>query len=297
MSSKKIIIPSDVPETMHALYAQNIQTLFADNAPCIIFAFDQKLEHASTDFIGTEIDDEAANPTHAFSIAAAGHSASNNSSTIINALAAHLGLIARYAPEFPQLAYIAKLNGKTNLFNQEHGDPISRQLWSVDDVLQLKEQGVNIIGIGYTIYLGSEHESIMLQEAAQCINQAHEHGLLAIIWAYPRGKSVMNERDPFVITGAAGVAASLGADVVKINAPDAKDGKSTSEWLTEIVKAAGTTKVICAGGPQKDSAAFVNDVVSYRLAGVAGIALGRNLFQRSYDEAITLAIALRKALK
>jgi fructose-bisphosphate aldolase/6-deoxy-5-ketofructose 1-phosphate synthase len=287
MSLKKIIIPSDVPETMHALYTQNMQTLFTDNAPCIIFAFDQKLEHASIDFIGTAIDDEASDPTHALSIAA---------SSPVNALATHLGLIARYAPEFPQLAYIAKLNGKTNLFNKELGDPLSRQLWSVDDVLQLKEQGVNIIGIGYTIYLGSEHESIMLQEAAQCINQAHENGLLAIIWAYPRGKSVVNERDPLVIAGAAGVAASLGADVVKINAPEAKDGKSISEWLTEIVKAAGTTKVICAGGPQKESAAFMQDVISYRHAGVAGIALGRNLFQRSYDEAVALARKLRTAL-
>lgn len=291
-----------------------------------MFAFDQKLEHASTDFIGTAIDDEASDPTHAFSIAAAStasdSSRPSNTSTsksttqnsvtdssitnsskhslaarpIINALATHLGLIARYAPAFPQLAYVAKLNGKTNLFKKELGDPISRQLWSVDDVLQLKEQGVNIIGIGYTVYLGSEHESIMLQEAAQCINQAHENGLLAIIWAYPRGKSVTNERDPLVIAGAAGVAASLGADVVKINAPDAKDGKSTSEWLAEIVKSAGTTKVICAGGPQKKADDFIKDVVSYRHAGVAGIALGRNLFQRSHDEAVELAQALRKAL-
>jgi len=288
MPAKKIIIPSDVPETMHTLYAHNMQTLFKNNAPCIIFAFDQKLEHASTDFIGTEIDDEASDPTHALNIAA---------SSPVNALATHLGLIARYAPEFPQLAYIAKLNGKTNLFKKELGDPISRQLWSVNDVLQLKEQGVNIIGIGYTIYLGSEHESIMLQEAAQCINQAHGNGLLAIIWAYPRGKSVTNERDPLVIAGAAGVAASLGADVVKINAPDAKDGKSTTEWLKEIVKAAGTTKVVCAGGPQKEGAAFIKEVVLYKSAGVAGIAMGRNLFQRSHDEAVALAQTLRKSLQ
>jgi fructose-bisphosphate aldolase/6-deoxy-5-ketofructose 1-phosphate synthase len=89
----------------------------------------------------------------------------------------------------------------------------------------------------------------------------------------------------------------LGADVVKINAPDAKDGKSTTEWLKEIVKAAGTTKVICAGGPQKDAATFVAEITSYCAAGAAGVALGRNLFQRSHEEAVALAHALRKALK
>lgn len=286
-------IPSDVPEAMHELYRQHMQTLFKNNAPCIVFAFDQKLEHASTDFIGTSIDEEAADPAHAFAIAAASPAAERP----VNALATHLGLIARYAQDFPQLAYIAKLNGKTNLLKKEESDPLSRQLWSVDDVLQLKGQGVNIIGIGYTIYLGSAHESIMLQEAAQSINQAHEHGLLAVIWAYPRGKSIANERDPFIIAGAAGVAASLGADVVKINAPDAKDGKSTTDWLKEIVKAAGTTKVICAGGPQKESSEFIHDAVSYRAAGVSGVALGRNLFQRSHEEAVALAQALRAALK
>ena len=287
MLSKNFTIPRDVPEAMHAAYRQHMQTLFKNNTPCIIFAFDQKLEHASTDFIGTSINDQASDPAHAFAIATA---------SPVNAFATHLGLIARYAQDFPQLAYIAKLNGKTNLLKKEESDPLSRQLWSVDDVLQLTEQGVNIIGIGYTIYLGSEHESIMLQEAAQCINQAHEHGLVAIIWAYPRGKSITNERDPFIIAGAAGVAASLGADVVKINAPDAKDGTSTTEWLKEIVKAAGTTKVICAGGPQKDAATFVAKIASYCAAGASGVALGRNLFQRSHKEAVALAQALRKAL-
>jgi len=290
---KKLTIPSDVPEAMHTIYNQNIQTLFKNNQPCIIFAFDQKLEHASTDFIGASIDDQASDPTHAFAIAAASPTAERP----ISAFATHLGLIARYAANYPTISYIAKLNGKTNLLKKEESDPLSRQLWSVDDVLQLKDQGVNIIGIGYTIYLGSAHESIMLQEAAQCINQAHEHGLVAVIWAYPRGKSIVNERDPFIIAGAAGVAASLGADVVKINAPDAKDGKSTQEWLTEIVKAAGTTKVICAGGPQKDATVFVAEIASYCAAGVSGVALGRNLFQRSHTEAIALAQALRKALQ
>lgn len=288
MKKSNITIPSDVPEAAHKKYLEHMHTLFKDNTPCIIFAFDQKLEHASTDFIGANIDDEAANPMHAFAIAAA---------SPVNALATHLGLIARYAQDFPHLAYIAKLNGKTNLLKKEESDPLSRQLWSIEDVLQLKEQGVNIIGIGYTVYLGSTHESIMLQEAAQCINQAHEHGLLAVIWAYPRGKSVINERDPLIIAGAAGVAASLGADIVKINPPEAKDGKTTTEWLTEIVKAAGTTNVICAGGPQKDAATFIAEITSYTKAGVAGVALGRNLFQRSHEEAVKLAHALRAVLK
>jgi len=154
----KNVIPKDVPTEMHKTYLANLQTLLPkDGSACILFAFDQKMEHPASDFIGTSIDESAADPVHAFTIATA---------SPINAFATHLGLIAHYTEQFPGLTYIAKLNGKTNLFASEHGDPVSRQLWTIDDVLQLKKSGANIVGIGYTVYLGSAHEAVMLAEAA-----------------------------------------------------------------------------------------------------------------------------------
>ena len=57
---------------------------------------------------------------------------------------------------------------------------------------------------------GSEYEHEMMSEAAQFIRQAHELGMITVVWMYPRGKAVANEKDPQLISGAAGVAACIG---------------------------------------------------------------------------------------
>ena len=36
---------------------------------------------------------------------------------------------------------------------------------------------MNIVGLGYTIYLGSEYEATMMAEAGELIAQAHANGL------------------------------------------------------------------------------------------------------------------------
>ena len=69
-------------------------------------------------------------------------------------------------------------------------DPISQAMWDMDDVMALSHNGINVVGIGYTIYIGSEFEHEMLSEAAQFIRQAHELGMIAVVWMYPRGKAV-----------------------------------------------------------------------------------------------------------
>jgi DhnA family fructose-bisphosphate aldolase class Ia len=63
---------------------------------------------------------------------------------------------------------------------------------------------LDILGLGYTIYLGSENEGEMLAQAAQLVFQAHQAGLVTVLWIYPRGKAVKDEKDPHLIAGAAG---------------------------------------------------------------------------------------------
>ena len=81
----------------------------------------------------------------------------------------------------------------------------------------MREAGVNIVGLGYTIYLGSEYESTMMAEAGELIAEAHAAGLIVVLWIYPRGKAVPDEKDPDLIAGAAGVALCLGVRLVKVN--------------------------------------------------------------------------------
>ncbi len=131
-------------------------------------------------------------------------------------LAGQRGLIAQFAPDYPDINYLVKMNSKTHLVKTSQDDPYSPQLYDIQVVADLVDNGVNVVGVGYTIYLGSEYESTMMSEAGQLIADAHALGLIVVLWMYPRGKAVADEKSAHLIAGAAGTAACLGADFVKV---------------------------------------------------------------------------------
>jgi len=246
-----------------------------------LFAGDQKIEHLNQDFYGKGIPEECADPEHLFKIASKGR---------VGVFATHLGLIEHYGPDYQDINYLVKLNGKTNLVPTKQKDPVSLLLHSIEDVVCFRDQSkLNITGVGYTIYLGSEFESQMLSQAAQVVYQAHQHDLKAILWIYPRGKAVSDERDPDLLAGAAGVAASLGADFVKINPPRGQTSEQRAVFLKQAVAAAGRTGVICSGGERVDEKEFLQEISDQiTIAGASGCAVGRNIHQRTLDDAVRL---------
>ncbi len=268
------IVPADVPQKKQSLFKKNYELITKNKKPVLLFAADQKIEHLNDDFFGTGIDKAASHPAHIFSIA---------SQASVGALATQLGLIARYGKEYSSVNYVVKLNSKTNLISSEHQDPLNNQLWSIADVINFKKNSdLNICGVGYTLYLGSSYESDMLVEAAQAIYQAHQEGLVAILWVYPRGKYITQK--PSLFPGAAGVANALGADFVKL----AVTGNTSGDIISQTVQAAGNTKVLVAGGAKIDQQQLLSGMREQLSLGVAGFALGRNLFQRSVQNAVNL---------
>ena len=158
----------------------------------------------------------------------------------------------------------------------------------MDQLIEFQNNySLKILGVGYAIYLGSEFEAEMLREATQIIFEAHKHGLIVVLWIYPRGKAVKDERDPHLIAGAAGVAACLGADFVKVNYPKQKE-KESKEIFKEAIKAAGRTKVICAGGSSTDVRTFLQTLHDQIESGAAGNATGRNIHQKGLNDAIKM---------
>ena len=272
-------IPADVPNSAAQEYLKNYAAITKDSGRLMLFACDQKIEHLNNDFYGTNIAPDALNPEHLFTIARDG---------INGAFATHFGLAARYGRKYPTLNYIIKLNGKTDCIPTSEQDPFSAQLWTVEQALALKTNAhINVCGVGYTLYLGSEFESQMLQDAANVIYQAHQAGLIAILWIYPRGKYIKDDIAPHLVAGAAGIAASLGADFVKLKAPHNVDD------LAIAVKAAGNTQVICSGGQSKEPALFLQELYNQIHNGqAAGSATGRNIFQKPLPEAIAFTKAI-----
>lgn len=281
---EKISLPLSVPASQASEYRKNFSSLTNSKGRLLLIAGDQKIEHLNNDFFGSGIAPEDAEPEHLFRIArAAKH----------GALAVPLGLASRYGQQYRDLNYIIKINGKTNLGDNEAKDS-HKPFWTVDDILRFKKQSkLNIAAIGYTIYLGGRYESQLLAAAAQATWQAHQSGLLSVLWIYPRGKGI-KEEDVHTIAGAAGVAASLDADFVKLKYPvGAKDIKRAAKRYQEVTKAAGRTKVICVGGGQRPASELLAELeVQLNISGTSGLAIGRNLHQRPLAEANRLTEAI-----
>ncbi|MCK5632843.1 aldolase [bacterium] len=276
-----IIIPADVGQSEQQEFIQNYQAITKKTDNLFLFAGDQKIEHLNKDFIAEGMPPEINNPQHLFEIASKG---------TIGAFATQLGLISRYGRAYPNINYIAKLNSKTNIIPTELQDPKSELLWSVEDAVDLKVNAkLPIRGIGFTVYLGSKYEADMLMQAAQAVHRAHQFGLVAVLWMYPRGKNVKNEKDENIIAGAAGVAACLGADFAKINVPEGQDSKTRAQKLQQAVAAAGNTKIICSGGKKRDKSAFLQELQEQlTIAGTSGCATGRNIFQKPLEQAVSM---------
>lgn len=285
MTKDAIPVPLTVPPGVRDHFCQNYLKATHNSGRLFVFAGDQKVEHLNKDFYGPGISVESAQPNHLFDIA---------SKARIGVFATNLGLIARYAADYRNVCYLVKLNGKTDIVAKSQKDPLSNHWHTISQVVTFAQQSdLNIVGVGMTIYLGSEYESHMLAQAAQAIYDAHQHGLITMLWIYPRGKAVLDERNSDIIAGAAGVAVCLGADFVKLNPPAAHDGFESAQLLVQATKAAGNTRVVCSGGAQRNEKEFLQDLYhQIHVGGAMGAAVGRNIHQKNLTEAIKFCKAI-----
>lgn len=217
----------------------------------VILAYDQGLEHGpSADFDNRNVD-----PAFIVELSSKGG---------FNGLALQKGTAEQYYDG--KVPLILKVNGKSSL---PKGEPLARQNCSVEYAVSLGAKA-----IGYTIYLGSGYESEMFAEFGRIQEQAHERGLAAITWVYPRGAAVQNDTSKEIVAYAARTALELGADAAKIK----YTGESQSfAWA---VRSAGKTKVFMSGGPKAPTDdAFLAQVRGAIDAGATGIAVGRNVWQ------------------
>ncbi|MCL5730092.1 MAG: fructose-bisphosphate aldolase [Candidatus Pacearchaeota archaeon] len=223
------------------------------NGKAMFLAYDHGLEHGPIEF-----NDKDANPEYIIDIAKKGK---------YNALIFQKGIAEKYNEKIKKskIPLIIKLNGKTNLFQ---GEPVSRQICSVKEALDLGAKAV-----GYTIYIGSRYESVMLKEFDSIEEEAHAKGIPVIAWIYPRGKSVEKKPGGELMAYAARTGLEIGADIIKIKYNgNVKDLK----WA---VKVAGKTQVMIAGGVHEDEKIFLKQVKEIINAGAAGLAVGRNIWQ------------------
>ena len=227
-------------------------TRIEKNGKVMLIAYDQGFEHGPIDF-----DEKSVDPSYIMEIAKNGY---------FTGVVFQEGVAAKYYQRESGVPLIVKLNGKTSF---QGGEPLSLQLCTVEKAAEL-----GAIGVGYTIYVGSEHEEQMLVEFSRIEDEAHARGMIVIAWMYPRGKKVVGrESDRDVVAYGARIGMELNADFVKV--PFTGDAESFG-W---VVRAAGKTGVLAQGGKKVDWENLDLEIEGAMKAGAKGIAIGRNVWQ------------------
>jgi class I fructose-bisphosphate aldolase len=218
-----------------------------------------------------------------------------------NAYAAPLGFIEAVADKFAgQIPLILKLNNSDTLAKVDQ--PCSAVTGSVEDAVRL-----GCSAIGFTIYPGSGHRNTMYEEFRELTAEAKAHGLVAVLWAYPRGAGISKDGETAVDVAAyaAQISAQLGAHVIKIKPPqdfieqaEAKKvfekysipTKTLADRVRHCVQSAfnGKRIVIFSGGESKGTDALLDDIKGLAAGGSFGSIMGRNSFQRPRAEALKL---------
>ena len=217
----------------------------------MLLAYDQVFEHGPTDF-----NEENVDPNFIIDIA--------KKTGVYTGIVFQEGIAEKYEAPIP---LVVKLNGKTSFHKGE--EPVSLQLCTVE-----KAASLGATAVGYTIYVGSEHEEEMMREFSRIEDEAHAKDLTVIVWMYPRGKHVEGkETSRDTVAYAARLALELGADVAKL--PYTGDVESFS-W---VVKNAGKTKVVAQGGAKMEETLVMAEVEGTMKAGGVGMAIGRNIWQ------------------
>jgi len=237
----------------------------ARDGKVLIVAYDHGLEHGPADF---EAVPESRDPERVFEVAR--HDA-------VTGLAVQKGIAEYYYPSYEdEVNLVAKLNGTSNLWM---GEPDSAVNWSVEHAADLGADA-----IGFTLYGGSNYEVEMAEEFATAQEAARDHDLPVVMWSYPRGQGLKNDKKDEVIAYAARQALELGADVAKVKYPGSREGMELA------VEMAGPVKVIMSGGSKVSDLEFLRSVEAVMDAGGKGLAVGRNVFQRENPRQILDAL-------
>jgi class I fructose-bisphosphate aldolase len=223
-----------------------------------------------------------------------------------NAYAAPLGFIEAGARKYAgQIPLILKLNNSDSL-SKLGGGPISAVTASVKEAVRL-----GCAAVGYTIYPASDARNAQFEALRAITEEAKAHGLVVVVWSYPRGTGVSKDGETAVDIAAyaAQIACQLGAHIVKVKPPkdlvELAEAKKVYEEqripratladrVKHVVQSAfnGRRIVIFSGGEAKGTDAVLEEIRGLRDGGSFGSIMGRNAFQRPKAEALKLLAGL-----
>ena len=176
-----------------------------------------------------------------------------------------LGFAKKYHDELAGVPFIIRIDGGATIIGPKPHN--MRRLFHVEEAIRLGARGVIAMG-----FLGTEGESESLKDLAEVSTECLRLEVPLIAEMLPvEPEGVTN---PDWVALAARVGADLGADIVKVNYT------GDSESFKKVVQGC-FVPVVVRGGPRMSNDEEVLETVRGALAGgAAGIAFGRNVWQR-----------------
>ena len=233
-----------------------------------------------------------------------------------NGVASTLGVLGSVARKYAhRIPFILKLNHNEFLSYPNSFDQIR-----FASVRQGFEMGA--MGVGATIYFGSEESKRQLQEVTMMFEQAHELGMFTVLWCYLRNPAFKTKDvDYHLAADLTGQANHLGvtieADIIKQKLPENNGGfnalnfgKTSKKVYSELSTDhpidltryqvancyMGRAGLINSGGASagdSDLKEAVRTAVINKRAGGMGLITGRKAFQRPLAEGVGLLNAVQ----
>jgi class I fructose-bisphosphate aldolase len=233
-----------------------------------------------------------------------------------NAVASSLGVLGSVARKYAhKIPFLMKFNHNEFLSYPNSYDEIR-----FANIRQAFEMGA--MGVGATIYFGSEESKRQLQEVTEMFHQGHELGMFTVLWCYLRNAAFKTkEADYHLAADLTGQANHLGvtieADIIKQKLPQNNGGftalnfgmtnqKVYSDLTTnhpidltryQVVNCyMGRAGLINSGGASSgegDLKEAVRTAVINKRAGGMGLISGRKAFQRPMKEGVELLTAIQ----
>ena len=223
-----------------------------------------------------------------------------------------LGIVARkYAHRIP---FIVKLNHNEFLSYPNAYDQVL--FASVERAFDM-----GAVGVGATIYFGSQESRRQIVEIAEVFERAHALGMFTVLWAYLRNSEFKRDEDYHLAADLTGQANHLGvtlqADIIKQKQPECNGGYTALkfgrthekmyselamdhpiEWTRYQVANCymGRIGLINSGGAsvgKDDLAQAVRTAVINKRAGGMGLITGRKAFQKPMKDGVALLNAVQ----
>jgi fructose-bisphosphate aldolase, class I len=233
-----------------------------------------------------------------------------------NGVASTLGVLGATARKYAhKIPFLLKFNHNEFLSYPNTFDQIR-----FANIRQAFEMGA--MGVGATIYFGSEESKRQLQEVTEMFHQAHELGMFTVLWCYLRNSAFKTkDADYHLAADLTGQANHLGvtieADIIKQKLPETNGGftalnfgKTNKKVYTELTSDnpidltryqvincySGRAGLINSGGAsagESDLKEAVKTAVINKRAGGMGLITGRKAFQRPMREGVEILNAVQ----